>query len=108
LYEGLINDVSCPCEGGQWRWSTHGDKSRVLRVRSPLCGLIGFADFVGVAQTFISSPYGDVRAVIGRGECLLYEGLIDGELCPREGEGKRSGVIGQVLARYNRFTGSNQ
>ena len=41
-------------------------------------GLIGFADFVGVALTFY------VGAVIGCGECLGAEGLIDGEACPRE------------------------
>jgi hypothetical protein len=46
---------------GQWRWSTHGGKPRVLRVRSPLYGLIGFADFVGIDQTF------HVGAVIGCG-----------------------------------------
>ena len=34
---GLIGGEACPREGeGQRRWAAHGDKSRVLHVRSPL------------------------------------------------------------------------
>jgi len=42
-------------------------------------GLIGFADFVGIAQTFY------VRAAIGRGECLSAREVSDCEACPRGG-----------------------
>ena len=69
LREGLIDGESCPREG---RVNGDGQRTGVnpacyaYEVRSS--GLIGFADFVGVAQTF------HVGAGIGRGECLVARG----------------------------------
>jgi hypothetical protein len=62
--EGLIDGEACPREGSHR--TGINPACYAYEVRSS--GLIGFADFVGVAQTFY------VGAVIGRGDCLGVRG----------------------------------
>ena len=69
LREGQIDGETCPREGeGQWRWVAHGDKSRVLCVQSPLKRTNRLCRFCR------RSPDVYVRAVIGRGKCLVARG----------------------------------